>query len=235
MKRSALPLAGAVLLAGCAGSQVAPMNAESSAALRQAPLVQVVRYVSPGMNITIPKNASGLGPLGRVAVESGTGTGELRTGDSLARAYKLPDPADDVARRLVDKLKAEGGLTNLRVEPKLAGRPLAEDPAHYRAKYPNGVVLELSVENQGASYGAMNWKTYTYFMYGKARLIRVADGKVLWSDTCNLHAFGDDATKRQLDVTEFEANNGARLKAVTSYSNERCSRMLADKILGKAS
>jgi hypothetical protein len=25
----------------------------------------------------------------------------------------------------------------------------------------------------------MNWKTYTYFMYGRARLIRVSDGKVL--------------------------------------------------------
>jgi hypothetical protein len=235
MKRSALLFAGAASLAGCAGNQATPMNAESNAALKQAPVIQVVRYVSPGMNITIPKNASGLGPLGSVLVGAGTGTGEMPTGDSLARAYKLPDPADDVARRLVEKLKTEGALANLRVEPKLAGRPLAEDPAHYRAKYPNAVVLELSVENQGASYGAVNWKTYTYFMYGKARLIRVSDGKVLWSDSCNLHAFGDDAAKRQLDVTEFEANNGKRLKEVTSYSNERCSRMLADKILAKGS
>jgi hypothetical protein len=79
----------------------------------------------------------------------------------------------------------------------------------------------------------MNRKTYTYFMYARARLIRVSDGKVLWADGCNLQAFGDDAAKRQLDVTEFEANNGARLKEVTSYSNERCSRMLADKLLAK--
>ena len=233
MKRSALVLAGAATLAGCAGSQVA-MNDESSAALRQSPTVQIVRYVSPPINITIPKNA-GLGPLGSLSVGSLTGTGELPTGDSLARAYKLPDPADDVARRLVDKLKAEGSLANLRLEPKLAARPLAEDPSHYRAKYPNSVVLELSVENQGASYGATTWKTYTYFMYARARMIRVSDGKVLWADGCNLHAFGDDAAKRQLDVTEFEANNGARLKEVTSYSNERCSRVLADKILAKAS
>jgi hypothetical protein len=81
----------------------------------------------------------------------------------------------------------------------------------------------------------MNWKTYTYNLQGRARLIRVTDGKVLWFDVCNLHSFADDAGKRQFDVSEFEANNGARLKEVFYYGNERCSRILADKILAKGS
>src|SRR5262249_49146264 len=131
-KKTALLLAAPASLLGCA-SQIAPMNAETSAALREGKVVQVVRYQSPGMNITVPKNASGLGPLGAVAVGSATGSGELATGDSLARAYKLPDPADDVARRLVEKLRSEGALGNLRMEPKMAQRPLAEDPSHYQA------------------------------------------------------------------------------------------------------
>jgi hypothetical protein len=228
VKKCAALLAAAAL-AGCATSQIVPMNPESSAALKQASVVRLVRYQSGGMNIMTPKDVAGAGLLA-----SATGSSELATGESLKRAYGLPDPAEDQSRRLVEKLKAEGRL-DLRVEQKLLPRPLAEDGSHYRSKYPDGMVLELSVEGHGAGYGPMNWKTYTYNVYGRARLIRVADGKVLWLDTCNLHAFGDDADKRKLDVSEFEANNGARFKEIYLYSNERCSRILADKLLAKGS
>jgi len=234
MRSSTLLLAAALLL-GCAGCQIIPMNADSSAALREAQVVQVVRYHSAPINITNPKDAPGLGPLSVVVVGSVAGSGELPTGDALARVFKLPDPGDEVARRLVEKLKAEGRLGNLRLEPNPLPRPLPEDASQYRARYPSGLVLELSIDTQGASYAPTNWRTYTYYMAGRARLIRVSDGKVLWLDTCNIHAFAEDAAKRQLDVSEFEANNGAKLKEITSYSNERCSRILADKILAKAS
>jgi len=234
MRSSTLLLAAALLL-GCAGCQIIPMNADSSAALREAQVVQVVRYHSAPINITNPKDAPGLGPLSVAVIGSVTSSGELPTGDALARVFKLPDPAEEVARRLVEKLKAEGALGNLRLEPNPLARPLPEDASQYRARYPSGLVLELSVDTQGAAPGATNWKTYTYYMGGRARLIRMSDGKVLWLDTCNIHAFAEDAAKRQLDVSEFEANNGARLKEITNYSIERCSRILADKILGKAS
>lgn len=229
MKKHAVLLSAAAVLQGCA-SQIVPMNAESSAALKQAPVVRVVRYQSGGMNIMTPKDVAGAGLLA-----SATGSSEMATGESLKRAYGLPDPVDDLGRRLVEKLKAEGQLPNLRAEPKALSRPFVEDGSHYRGKYQDGVVLELSVEGHGAGYGAMNWKTYTYTVYGRARLIRVADGKVLWLDTCNLHAFADDADKRKLDVSEFEANKGARFKEIYQYSNERCSRILADKLLAKGS
>lgn len=227
-------LLAAGALQGCGSNQV-KMSAEDSAALRQASAIRVVRYRSPAMNITAPKDAPGLGFLGSALVGSGTASGEIPAGHSLASAYGLSDPADEVGRRLAEKLRAEGGLANLRTEPKLLARPLVEEPAHYRSAYKDGLVLEISVENHGASYGAVNWKTYTYFLAGRARLIRMSDGKVLWLDACNIHAFADDAAKRQLDVTEFEKNNAARLKEVLSYTNERCSRVLADKLLGKSS
>jgi hypothetical protein len=225
--RSAVIVAAA-LLQGCVGSQIVPMSAETSASLQQAPVVQVVRYQSGALNIATPKDAVGGGLLA-----SATGSSELPTGGSLSRAYGLPDPAEDVGRRLVEKLKIEGRLPNVRLEPASLPRPWVEDPSHYRNRYQSGLVLEISVENQNAVYGAMNWKTYTYGFAGRGRLIRLADGKVLWLDTCNLHAFADDAAKRRLDVSEFEANKAARLKEVMQYSTERCSQILADKLLGK--
>ena len=226
---SALVMIAAASLQGCGTAQIA-MSPETSAELRSAPVVHVVKYRSGGMSMMTPKSAVGAG-----LVASMTGSSELADGSSLVRAYGLPDQADAVGSLLAEKLKAEGRISNLRLEPAFLPRPYVEDPAHYRSKYPSGLVLELSVDNPRASYGVMSWKTYTYGFAGRARLIRPSDGKILWSDYCGLGVLGDEAVKRQLDVSEFEGNNGKRFKEVYNYSNERCSRILADKLLGKAS
>jgi hypothetical protein len=152
------------------------------------------------------------------------------------KAYGLPDQADAVSAKLVEKLKTEGRLTAVRVaSPLFPPRVYQENAAQYGSKFPSGLVLEIDVQGPGAGYGAMKWQTYSYGFYGKARLIRPSDGKILWSDYCALNIFSDDADKRQLDVTEFEANGGRRFKEIYHYSNDRCSRILADKLLGKAS
>jgi len=220
-------MTAAALLQACGTVAMSP---ETSAELRSAPVVHVVKYPSGAVNIMSPKEAVGAG-----ALASATGSSQLPSGAQLVRAYGLPDQADAVGNNLVQKLKAEGGMNNLRVEPGFLPRPYVEDASHYRGKYPSGLVLELTIDNPAAYYGAMNWKTYTYAYAARARLIRPADGKVLWSDTCNMTAFSDDADKRKLDVSEFEASGGKRFKEVYNYSNERCSRILADKLLGKAS
>jgi hypothetical protein len=217
----------AALLQGCGTVAMSP---ETSAELRSAPVVRIVKYPAGGLNIMSPKSVAGAG-----ALASATGSSELPSGPQLIRAYGLPDQTEAVSNNLVQRLKAEGGMNNVRAEPGFLPRPWVEDASHYRGKYSNGLVLELAIDNPMATYGAMNWKTYTYAYAARARLIRPSDGKILWSDNCNLHAFADDADKRRLDVSEFEANGGRRFKEVYSYTNDRCSRILADKLLGKAS
>lgn len=219
----------AALLYGCGGASV-KMSPETAAELKAAPVVRIVKYPSGGLNIMSPKSVAGAG-----ALAAATGSSELPTGPQLIKAYGLPDQVDAVGSALAQKLRAEAGMTNVRVEPGFLARPWIEDPAHYRGRYPGGLVLELVIDSPLASYGAMNWKTYTYGYAARARLIRPSDGKVLWSDNCNLHAFADDADQRRLDVSEFEKSGGRRFKEVYGYTNERCSRILADKLLGKAS
>ncbi len=223
-------ISAAVLLHGCGGDAYVKMTPETGAELKSAPVVYVVKYWTPGLHMMTPKSAVGAGLLASM-----TGSSELADGHQLVKAYGLPDQADAVSANLVEKLKTEGGMRNLRIEPGFLQRPYLEDTSRYRSKYPSGLVLELSVENPMASYGVMSWKTYTYQFAGRARLIRPSEGKILWSDYCGLGLFGDEAAKRQLDVSEFEGNNGKRFKEVYNYSNERCSRILADKLLGKAS
>ena len=223
-------VAAVAALHGCGGAAMVKMSPKTSAELKSAPAVYVVKYWTPGVHLMTPKGVAGGG-----LIVGMTGSSELPSGQELVKAYKLPDQAEVVSAQLVEKLKAEGGMMNFRLEPGFLQRPYKEDASHYGGKYPSGLVLELTIENPTAGYGAMNWKTYTYYYTGRARLIRASDGKILWSDYCGLGVFGDEVDKRRLDVTEFEANGGKRFKEVYNYSNERCSRILADKLLGKTS
>ncbi|HZR69621.1 MAG TPA: hypothetical protein VFB01_11280 [Burkholderiales bacterium] len=230
----ALVCAGTVL-AGCGGPAYVKMTPETGAELKAAPVINVVWFRTVGMNIMTPKSQAGGGLLPALIV-SGTKSGELPSGDQLVKAYGLPDQADEVSAKLVEKLKTEGRLPTVRVASALfPPRVYQENPAQYGSKFSSGLVLEINVEGPGAGYGAMNWQTYTYGFAGKARLIRPSDGKILWSDLCFLGIFGDEADKRKLDVTEFEKDGGKRFKEIYHYSNDRCSRILADKLLGKAS
>jgi hypothetical protein len=222
-------VSAAVLLHGCGGAAYVKMSPEASAEMKSAPAVYVVKYRTAGVHLMTPKSVSGGG-----LIVGMTGSAELPSGSTLVKAYGLPDQAEAVGADLAEKLKAEGGMRNVRVEPGFV-QAKQEDASRYRAKYPSGLVLELDIRGAGAGYGAMNWKTYTYGYVGKASLIRASDGAILWSDYCGLGTLGDEADKRKLDVTEFEANGGKRFKEVYHYSNERCSRILADKLLGKAS
>jgi hypothetical protein len=217
------------LLAGC-GPAYVKMTPETAAELRSAPAVHAVKFPTPAPHLMTPKSVAGGG-----LISSMTGSAELPTGGQLVKAYGLPDHAEAVSASLVEKLRTEGGIKNLRLEPGFLQYSYHEDTSRYRDKYPSGLVLELDIAGPGAGYGAMNWQTYTYGLVGKSRLIRVSDGKVLWSGVCALGLFGDEADKRKLDVTEFEKNGGKRFKEVYNYSNERCSRILADELLGKAS
>ncbi|MGE5241670.1 MAG: hypothetical protein ACM3NI_08490 [Bacteroidota bacterium] len=220
-------LATVAALQGCATTQnVVPMSPDDRAALKQASVIHVVHCASPAMNLMTPASVAGGG-----LITSATGSTELPSGAELERGYSLPNPAGELSGKLVQRLKAEGRMTNLRVEPRLPQLPAQLDASSYRGKYPDGLVLEVTVPYHGAAYKVVNWKTYTYGMFAKARLIRAADAKVLWSDVC---VTDDKNDAYRLDVSQFEANNGAHLKQLFHHASDQCSQVLADKFLGKA-
>jgi hypothetical protein len=209
-----------VILQGCAGARI-NISPEDRASLKNSPAIYVVRYQSPAMDLMTPKTVAGGG-----LITDMTGSSELPSGVALQRASSA------LTDQFVRKLASEGRLTNLRVEPKPLPLPFKEDVSHYRSKYMDGLVLEIYAL-QGAGYKVLNWQTYNFGMLGKVRLIRVADNKVLWMDMCSVGGQNDDSLT--LDIKEFEANDGARLKQLIPLSADRCSRVLTDKLLGKLS
>lgn len=211
------------MLQGCATPQATVMSPDDRAALKQEPVIHVVHGASPALQITTPASVAGGG-----LITAATGSTGLPSGAELDRSYSLQDAAGELGEKLVQKLRNEGSMRNLHVEPALPQLPEDSDAAPYRGKYPSGLVLEVTVPNQSAWYGVLSWRTYTYGMLAKARLIRVADAKVVWSDTC-LTNNGDDY---KLNISDFQANNGARLKQVFHLATDQCSEMLAKKFLG---
>lgn len=215
-------LAALAALQGCATPQAIPMSADDRAATRQAPVIHVVHGTSPALNITTPTSVAGAS-----LITAGTGSTQLPSGAELERAYSLQDAAGELSEKLVQRLQHEGALGNLHVESPLPQLPSDLHAGSYRSKYPNGLVLEVTVPNQSAWYGAISWRTYKYGMLAKARLIRVADAKVIWADTC-VTSNNDDY---ELNIGDFEANNGARLKQLFHLATDQCSQVLAQNFL----
>ena len=223
----ALLLTG-LLLGGCAGPQTIPLSAEDRAALRGNPVVHVVHYVSGPMNMMTPASATG---SGTGLIVGATGSTKLPHWYELERKYSLPDASRTLRDSVVQKLRADAGLTSLRVYDQALPLPVVEDLNAYKTKYQNGLLFEITTPGRAATYGVVNWRTYGYGLYGKARLIRLQDAKVLWSQVCL--AEGPKDEKLKFDVSEFEANNGARLKEMINYSSDRCGRILVDSLMGK--
>lgn len=220
-------LMGGLWLQGCA-SNVA-ISAKDRAALHTASVIHVVHYEPSTFNLMTPKTAGGTGLIFGM-VSDATDSTTLPSGGELMKAFSLTPAVTALEQDLLASLKSEGGLSNLQVDSQPLKLPLPDKTSIYHSKFSSGLVLELAAD-YGANYELMHWKTYNFGIFGRARLIRVADGKVLWKDTCNVSGHSDDSLV--MGVSQFEANNGARLKKLTLLSAEKCSHILADKLLGK--
>jgi hypothetical protein len=216
----------AAILQGCATAAI-NLSAEDRASLKNAPAIYIVRYHSVPFDVMTPKSAVGAG-----LVASMTKSSELPSGFELERAFGLPEASSEIANHFARKLASEGQLANLRVVSKPMLLPFKEEVSHYGSKYAGGLVLEIYAMHS-AGYQVMHWQTYNFGTWAKVRLIRVTDNKVLWKDMCSVSGQSDDALT--LNVTEFEANNGARLKHLSLLGADRCSRILTEKFLGKTS
>lgn len=219
----------ALFLQGCSGNLVMPITPEDRASLHTAPVIHVVHYEPSLFNIMTPKDAGGSG-LFFGLVSDATDSTTLPSGVEMMRAFSLSPASVALENDVASKLKNEAGLSNVQVDPQSLKLPVLEDTKVYRSKYSSGLVLDIEAD-YGANYQVVHWKTYNFGIYGKARLIRVADGKVLWKDTCNINGHSDDSLT--LDVSQFEANNGARLKKLTKLAADTCSRVLVKNLLGK--
>ena len=207
-----------------------PVNAGSSPDIRPlleaAPSISFVYYRAPPMFITTPASAVG----GTGLIFAATHSEQLPTGPELEKGFAIPDAGGEIAAQLAARMMTPQLAPKLHVENRPHGRAWSNDPAAYHGETQDPFVLELVVDRKAAGYLPLKWKTYYYGLSVQLRLIDVAQAKVVWQHRCNQSGLRGDTYK--LNVDEFEANGGARLKEVTRAANEFCAKELGDLLPG---
>jgi hypothetical protein len=216
-----------ILNLGACASPYVSLSEQDRSGIRKAPVVNVVHYASPAMYIQTPAQVAGLG-----LITSATGSQKLPTGVELARKYAYPEPTQLVANRLAEQLRTRGQLNNLSSITAAEPLPVKDEFTQYRARYASGIVIEINMAGgYMMSYQPTNWKTYQFVPFGiRARMIDPKDGRILWHTYCDIGRASD--AKLTIDITEFEANNGARAKEAIQTASRICADQLVANILG---
>jgi hypothetical protein len=207
--------AGLTLGTGCAGrptqTDLVPLERTDRTALRGAKDVAVVSYAPPAPTF------NGYVDERSIALRTQTG----------AEA-----PIDRVRERVVARLAGPLGYTALQ------GRSLvmaANDSVEtLRASVKSPLVLDFRT----TSWGVGNMRgggepkpedpIYTHH-YVRARLVRLSDGKILWSAVCGLRGYPGDET---VQLQQLTAAGGAVLRQKLTAAADRCSDELVEFFQG---
>jgi hypothetical protein len=139
-------------------------------------------------------------------------------GMSLQKDYNIEDTAPRVKDRLVAVLQRDLGVASVR---SLPDSPESDDGETLRRVYKDGVVLDVRTWNWGLD-------NYRASYQARARLIRLADGAVLWQETCK--AFVAERDKRAPSMDTLLANGAERLKRNLREAADGCAEELAGSL-----
>ncbi len=196
------------LLAGCAATPIRIDQAER-ARLATVPVVQTVRYEPESFVVT----TAGKAMFGLV----GTGLA-ASAGTELRLTLGLDDPARAVQTRFLEVVSRDLGVKNVRAARAPAGNK--DDPSALKATIGSGVVFDFRTTSWTIVYHPKDFGRYRTVYAGRARLVRVDDGKVLWQGLCSKRSDDDPATSPTYD--ELTANKGALLKATFAKNAALC-------------
>ncbi len=208
-------LAVGLTLAGCAGqyasTDLVPIERADRAGLRDATDVAVVEYAAPAPTF------NGYVDERSIAIRTQTG---------------VEAPVDRVRERFVARL---GGPLGYKA---VLNRPLvmvARDSVEaLRAAVKSPLVLDFRT----TSWGVGNLRgggepkpedpMYTHH-YVRARLVRLSDGKTLWSAVCGLRGYPGDET---VQLQQLTAAGGVVLRQKLTASADRCADELIEFLQG---
>lgn len=204
MARTAVMLAAAVVLTACAGPGTT-LNRDDRMALASQPHIHAVHH-HPFRVFTVESTARSLFVPVPISVLEGM---------AIQKDYKLQDPAPRIKDRLAAVLQTDFGLTNVRV---VSESPEADAADTLRSTYKDGVVLDVRTWN----WGLDNYRA-TY--QARARLIRLADGVVIWQETCKTSVANRGKPAAAMEA--LLANDAELLKAQLRQAADGCADELA--------
>lgn len=214
--RSALVLSvGLALLAGCAveptQTDLVALTRADRNTLRESSEVAVVLYQAPALTYN--------------------GFVDQRAIDIVAQTG-IEAPLDRVRERVVTRLAGPLGFPGVaRTAPAMAPNDSVEA---LRAAVTTPLVLDFRTPSwglgnlRGGGEPKADDPIYTHH-YVRARLVRLADGQVLWRAVCGLRGYpGDEAAK----LPDLLANRGQLLRQKLTASADRCADELVEFFLG---
>ena len=219
----------AVLFTGCASSDgVAPNRAEL-ARLGNDPSAQVRAVVHKPAPFVLTSAAKvGVGSMfGMIGAGIAANSME-KAGQELIASAGVADPAAAVRDRVAEALRGQYGIEPVVVETA----PPSDSVAELKKTLGSGVVFDVRTLGWQLLYYPTDW-THHYVLYmGRARLVRLDDGKVLWDGRC-LHKLPDAQGQRKT-VDEYRADGGVLLREKIEEAANGCAETLIAHLSGGA-
>jgi hypothetical protein len=196
-----------LLVSACVSPGVRLSDADR-ASLSNQPAIQVVHYETPLPAI----KADGKNPPPAA---------------TKVRKHAAADPAALIAQSFSRLLGKKDKLKNLRVESRPLPPPVTKDMGRYREKYKHGLVLELWVDEWKFNPLPADTKIYQMTLSVRSRLMRVEDGRVLWSTgRCSLGNGSTSANNRDLRLASTDLTAGTKLRKTLALARDECARKL---------
>jgi hypothetical protein len=207
--------------AACAPKPIAMDHAERDL-LSRGEAVRVIYYTPP--DFKVPPGTMPLIMFGAVGGAIAAASMEQSQGQQTVKEYDVQDPIIQVRRRFAPQV---GVLLNVDMSGETSPRQ-DDDLDSLRKEFSQGYILDLKTSKWGIFRNP--FQTFHYVGYrGRARLIRVSEKKVVWQGVCDLEEKDNDNMPH---ITEFEANNGALLKANLDKLAASCADELLKQLAG---
>jgi hypothetical protein len=216
-------LGALVLLHGCA-TNVSMIDADRRALKNAEAPILTLLFTSLGSN--------GLMVVTYGAAMTGPGSAYLaaRNGKEWAQEGNIAHPMGAVRDRVIANLRPDFGADRFKaVDMDL---DISEEaPAKLKARLGNGMVMDFTGTYQ-VIYHLSDFSRFHLDFRGRARLVRLDDGKILWVGNC--HTDVEDPEASRPTIEELRANGAARLKGWLARGATECSKQLTDQLLGRS-
>jgi uncharacterized protein YceK len=217
-----LCLAALGLMSGCA-TTVSLNESERAGLKNNAAPIQTLLYTSLGSN--------GLAITTYSTAMSGPGAGfvAIKNGKEWTQENNIPHPMASVRDQLTGKLKSDLGVYNFKHLD--ATLDIGEEPPEkLKARLGSGLVMDFTGSYQVIYYLSAASKYHMYFN-GRARLVRLDDGKIMWVGNCRMD-IEDPDNKPSID--DLRANQATRLKQWLGRGAAECGKQLTDQFFGRS-
>ncbi|MEK6374270.1 MAG: hypothetical protein AABO58_16405 [Acidobacteriota bacterium] len=215
-----------VLLIGCAsGGGIAPNRGEISKLKDSGSAVRAITY-TPAPFVLMSAGKVAAGSLFGIVGGAVAGNSMQKAGQEMIAAYAVEDPAVAVRDRVAGTLASEFGL-----EPAADTAPASDALPDLKGRFGDGTVLDTRTLGWQLIYYPSDWSHHYLIYAGRARLLRLSDGKVLWENRCFRKLPDPKGSRRTVD--EYRANNGELLKQKVQEAGAGCAEELIAHLTGR--